>query len=151
MYKRRTPGAKRDPIKQWALPDRVFFACGACQILASAFLEQDPGARFTPFWIRPSPGHTGNHIVVRCGDLVFDYHGYSQWSAYWAHTRKRANQYWPGWHADLVRLHREALICNAEARAYQGLVMKEPKHFLFDPLPRARDYLRRFPPPPAEG
>ena len=26
MYKRRTPGSKRDPVKQWALPDRVFFA-----------------------------------------------------------------------------------------------------------------------------
>jgi hypothetical protein len=26
MYKRRTPGAKRDPARQWALPDRVFFA-----------------------------------------------------------------------------------------------------------------------------
>jgi hypothetical protein len=34
MYKRRTPGAKRDPEKQWALPDRVFFAAGACHILA---------------------------------------------------------------------------------------------------------------------
>src|SRR5215831_15928488 len=26
MYKRRTVGAKRDPVKQWALPDSVFFA-----------------------------------------------------------------------------------------------------------------------------
>src|SRR5262249_51250149 len=42
MYKLRTKCAKRDPIKRWALPDRVFFACGACHILAYAFLRTYP-------------------------------------------------------------------------------------------------------------
>jgi hypothetical protein len=42
MYQLRTKGAKRDPIKRWALPDRVFFACGACHILAYAFLRAYP-------------------------------------------------------------------------------------------------------------
>jgi hypothetical protein len=149
MYKRRTPGSKRDPVKQWALPDRVFFAAGACHILAYAFLEAYPESGFQPKWLRPIPGHTGNHIVVVRDDVVFDYHGYAEWDVHCAHTRRRANQFWPGWDADTVDLHREALVSNAEARRYDGLVMKEPKDYLFDPLPRARAYLRRFPAPAA--
>ena len=116
MYKRRTPGSKRDPVKQWALPDKVFFAAGACHILAYAFLEAYPQSGFQPLWIRPIPGHTGNHIVVVRGDVVFDYHGYSNWPAHWAHTKRRANQFWAGWDADIVAVHREALVSNAEAR-----------------------------------
>jgi hypothetical protein len=147
MYKRRTPGSKHDPVRQWALPDRVFFAAGACHILAHAFLDAYPGSGFKPVWIRPAAGHTGNHIVVVCGESVFDYHGYSHWSAYWAHTRRRANHRWPGWEPDIVAVRPEALVSNAHARDYDGLRMKEPTHYLFDPLPRARKYLQRFPPP----
>jgi hypothetical protein len=147
MYLRRTPGSKRDPVKQWALPDKVFFAAGACHILAYAFLEAYPESRFEPVWIRPIEGHTGNHVVVVRGGVVFDYHGYASWSAYWAHTKRRADQRWPGWDADVVALCPEALVSNSRARDYDGLRMKEPKHYLFDPLPRARNYLRRFPAP----
>ena len=64
MYKRRTPGAKRDPARQWALPDRVFFAAGACHMLAYAFIERYPHNGFEAAWIRPTSCHTGNHIVV---------------------------------------------------------------------------------------
>jgi hypothetical protein len=148
MYKRRTQGAKRDPVKQWALPDRVFFACGACHILAYAFLETYPDRGFKPVWIRPAEGHTGNHIVVLRNDVVFDYHGYSNWPDYWTHTKRRANQWWADWDADAVDLHQEALVSNAKAREYARLCMKEPADFLFDPLPRARQYLRKFSEPP---
>jgi hypothetical protein len=38
--------AKRNPVRRWAFPDRVFFACGACHILAwpsfAAFLSAGP-------------------------------------------------------------------------------------------------------------
>jgi hypothetical protein len=58
---------KRDPRLRWNLPDRVFFACGACHILAHAFLErhEPPGAKAV--WLKPDPGFTGNHIVVAGG------------------------------------------------------------------------------------
>lgn len=144
MYKRRTPGSKRDPVKQWGSPDRVFFAAGACHILAYAFLEGYPDSGFQPAWIRPRAGHTGNHIVVVRGELVFDYHGYSRWPLYWAHTKRRANQWWAGWDADIVAIHKEALVSNVEGRAYAGLWMKEPTQYLLDPLPRAQEYLRKF-------
>ena len=144
MYKRRTPGSKRDPAKQWRLPDRVFFAAGACHILAYAFLKSYPESGFEPRWIRPMSSHTGNHIVLTRADVVFDYHGYSRWTPFWTHTKRRANQWWPGWDADVVPIDTEALICNQAAIRYPGLHMKEPKDYLFDPLPRARRYLERF-------
>jgi len=148
MYKRRTVGAKRDPIKQWALPDRVFFAAGACHMLAYAFLELYPDRGFESMWIRPRPGHTGNHIVLVRNRLVFDYHGFSEWTRYWAHTMRRANQWWPGWSADVVPIRKQALVSRRHACDYDGLWMKEPQDYLFDPRARARRYLERFPAPP---
>jgi hypothetical protein len=144
VYKRRTPGSKRDPFKQWKLPDKVFFAAGACHMLAYEFLECYPKSGFEAFWIRPIAGHTGNHIILRRNDVVFDYHGFSEWPLYWAHTLRRANQWWSGWSADLVHIHKAALISRDCARDYQGLWMKEPHEFLFDPLERARRFLQKF-------
>jgi hypothetical protein len=128
VYMRRTKGAKRDPVKQWALPDRVFFACGACHV----------------------PEHTGNHIVVLRNDLAFDYQGFCAWSPLFAHMRRRAQQWSPGWEATLVPLPEDALVSEPRSRAFEGLWLKEPQHFLFEPIPRAEVYLRRFPAPPAD-
>lgn len=41
MY-RLSAGIEKDPVKRRALADRVFFTCGACHILAYAFLERYP-------------------------------------------------------------------------------------------------------------
>jgi hypothetical protein len=149
MYKLRTIGAKRDPIKRWALPDRVFFACGACHILAYAFLRAYPQSGFTPIWIRPINGHTGNHILVVRDQLAFDYHGYSNLPKLLAHVKRKANRWWPGWDAQLTGLPAEVLVSESKSRMYDGLWLMEPKQFLFDAMPRAESYLRRFPAPPA--
>jgi hypothetical protein len=146
MYVRRTKGAKRDPIKQWGLPERVFFACGACHVLASAFLRTYPHSGFAPIWIRPDRGHTGNHIVVVRDDVAFDYHGYSDWGGLLAHMKRRARQWSPGWDATLVSLPEDVLVSESKSREYEGLWLKEPGQFLFDAMPRAQAYLRRFPP-----
>lgn len=42
------PGIKKDPVRRWALPDRVFFGNGACAILAGVFLSEDPFPDFMP-------------------------------------------------------------------------------------------------------
>jgi hypothetical protein len=130
------------------LPDRVFFACGACHILAYAFLRAYPGSGFTAVWIRPAAGYTGNHIVVVRGGLAFDYHGYSNWPVLLDHCRRRAQQRWPGWEATLVPLPKDVLISEAKSRKYEGLWLMEPQQFLFDAMPRAQAYLQRFPAPP---
>ena len=89
MY-RIAKSVKQDPVQRWHLPDRVFFACGACHILAYAVLDRYPAEGFEPVWIKPSGGHTGNHIVaVREDGLAFDYHGWSDWQTLLAHMTRR--------------------------------------------------------------
>jgi hypothetical protein len=150
MYKLRRKGAKRDPIKRWALPDRVFFACGACHILAYAFVRTYPESGFTPVWIRPVKGFTGNHILVVRGQLAFDYHGYSNWLNLFAHMKRKANRWWPGWDAAFIALSGAVLVSEAKSITYDGLRLREPKQFQFDALLRAEKYLARYPAPPNE-
>ena len=66
---------KSDPFRRWHRPDRHFFANGACQVLAFAFLERYPDLGFQARWIKPAAGFTGNHIYVTDGTNAFDYHG----------------------------------------------------------------------------
>ena len=148
MYQPRTPGyLKDDPALRWALPDRVFFACGACHILASAFLARWGRPDMTAVWIKPSPGFTGNHIFVDGGEWAFDYHGYSRKSDFLRHSWRTSRRRWPGWDASLVELPRDALVSEAKSLQFDGLWLREPRQFLHDALPRARAYLDRFPAP----
>jgi hypothetical protein len=132
---------------RWALPDRVFFACGACHILAYAFLERHGNCRPKVIWLKPTPGFTGNHIFIDGGEWVFDYHGYSDRERFLAHTNKKASRWWFGWRASLVELPPDVLISEEKSRTYDGLWLREPRQFLHDALPRARSYLSRFPAP----
>jgi hypothetical protein len=141
------PGTKSDPVKRWNLSERVFFACGACHILAFAFLERYPNAGFAPMCIRPAKGFIGGHIVVVRDNLAFDYHGYSSWRALRNHILRRANHRWPGWDAEIFPLPPAVLVSEIRSRYYDRLWLREPKQFLHDALPRARRYLDRFPPP----
>lgn len=146
MY--RIPRAvKRDPIRRWALPDRVFFACGACHILAYAFLERYPNSGFNPVWIKPANGFAGNHILVVRGGLAFDYHGYSVWQRLFDHTTAKANRWWSGWTAELIPLPVDVLVSETRSQEYEGLWLREPKQFLHDALPRAHQFLQQFPTP----
>ena len=143
MY--RLDGAiKRDPAKRWNLPDKVFFACGACHILAHAFISRYPDQNFKPVWIKPVPGHTGNHIVAVAGNLAFDYHGYSDWTRLQSHMTEKARRWWPGWDYELIDLPLEVLVSESLSKTYEGLWLREPKQFLHDAMPRANDYLDHF-------
>lgn len=159
MYRIRTPGySKRDPAMRWALPDRVFFACGACHVLAQAFLDAHGTDDHEAVWIKPRPGLAANHIVVRPWnpsgvpsprDWVFDDHGYRRAGSFFSHFDRRARQRWPDWSAVVVPLPPEVLTSTARARAFDAdLHLRESADFLHDALPRARRFLARFPPPP---
>jgi len=144
MYRLR-PGTKSNPEKRWTLPDRVFFASGACHILVYAFLERFPDAGFRPLWIRPTAGFTGNHIVaVNNAGRAFDYHGMAPFDRLYAHIHAKANRWWPGWTASLVELPKDALVSESKSRTYEGLWLREPKQFLHNALPRAERFLERF-------
>ena len=140
-------GIKQDPVRRWALPDRVFFACGACHILAYAFLARYPDAGFKPIWIKPAKGYTGNHIAAVNGDHAFDCHSHSSWDRLLEHTNRKASRWWPGWRAELIELPPDVLVSEAKSREYEDLRLREPRQFLHDAMPRAVDFLERFPPP----
>jgi hypothetical protein len=113
---------------RWALPDRVFFACGACHILAHAFLE-----RYGPrkvVWQKPATGFTGNHTFIDGDQWVFDYHGYSDRERFLTHTYRKARLWWPGWEASLVELTPDVLISEIKSRTYDGLWLRESRQFL---------------------
>lgn len=141
---------KRDPHHRWALPDRVFFACGACHVLAYAFLERYGDRSHRAIWLKPGAGFAGNHIFVAAANWVFDYHGYSKPDVFLDHTSRKAKRWWPGWWASLVELPAEVLISEAKSRTYEGLWLREPSQLLYDAMPRARAYLDRFPAPPSD-
>jgi hypothetical protein len=132
---------KRDPVIRWNLPDRIFFACGACHILAYAFLETYAVPSYKAVWVKPAGGFWGNHIVIDGGDWVFDYHGYSSRDAFIRHTWRKADHWWPGWSASLVDLPPDVLVSEEKSKTYDGLRLREPGQFLHDAMPRAHAYL----------
>jgi hypothetical protein len=142
------PGIKGNPVLQWALPDRVFFACGACQVLAYAFLDRYPDAGYAATWIRPKAGFTGNHIFVSDGRTVFDYHGYRPREAFLRHEWRSARRWWPGWDADLIPLASDELVNEALSKTHDGLWLRQPDQFLHNALPRAHAFLDRYGAPP---
>ena len=135
---------KLNQAMRWQLTDRVFFACGACHILAYAFFKHYNLENMKAIWIKPYVGYTGNHVFISNGTCVFDYHGYSEYSKFIEHTFKRAQHYWPGWNADLVELPIDVLISEKSSKTYDGLWLREPTQFLHDALPRAQTYLKKF-------
>ena len=124
--------------------DRHFFANGACQVLAYAFLERYPDIGFHARWIKPAAGFTGNHIYVTDGINAFDYHGLTTEQRLLAFGFKRGQRFFTGWDAALVDLPTEALVSEQRSRQIEGLHLREPKQFLHDALPRARRFLDRF-------
>jgi hypothetical protein len=136
------PGIKEDPIKRWNLSDRTFFACGACHILAHAFLEKFPKSGFLPIWIRPKPGYTGNHVFVTDGRLVFDYHGFSDRQKFLEHYFSKARRLFPGWDADLIEVT-TSLISREDSKTI-GMDIRGPEQYLYNALPRASYYLNKF-------
>jgi hypothetical protein len=135
---------KSDPVRRWHRPDRHFFANGACQILAFAFLERYPDLGFHARWIKPAAGFNGNHIYVTNGINAFDYHGLTTEQRLLALCFKRGQRFLPGWDATLVDLPTEALVSEQRSREIDGLWLREPKQFLYDAMPRAQDFLARF-------
>jgi len=92
---------KNDPLRRWHRPDRHFFANGACQVLAFAFLERYPDMGFHARWIKPAAGFTGTHIYVTDGINAFDYHGLTTEQRLLAFSFKRGRRFFP---AGLQRL-----------------------------------------------
>lgn len=137
---------KTNLARFWSLPDRVFFACGACQVLGYAAFERHGALGFRPKWLRPAAGFRGNHIILTDGERAFDYHGWTRLERLLAHAQRKAERWWPGWRYDFLDFSPEALICETASKA-AGLHLRQPDQFLHDALPRARGFVDRYPLP----
>ena len=135
---------KDDPVRRWHRPDRQFFANGACQVLAYAFLERFPDLGFRARWIKPATGYIGNHIFVTDGRAAFDYHGLTTEERLLSLCFRRARRFYLAWDATLVDLPPDVLISERRSRQIEGLWLREPGQFLHDALPRANAFLDRF-------
>lgn len=151
MTYRLPPGVKGDLARQWALPDRVFFAAGACHILCHAFLRRWSGCGAVPLWFRPVAGFSGNHIVAMGDGWCFDFHGYSRPAALRAHMWRKLRRWMPGWDATEIELPPHVLVSERESKTFDGLWLREPRQFLHDALPRAERFVERFGAPPVNG
>jgi hypothetical protein len=135
---------KDDPVRRWHRPDRQFFANGACQVLAYAFLQKYADLVFQARWIRPAEGYFGNHIFVTDGRNAFDYHGLTTEQRLLSLCFRRARRFYPGWDATLIDLPMDVLISNPRSREIEELWLREPEQFLHNALPRAHVFLDKF-------
>ena len=128
------PGIKKDPVRRWALPDRIFFGYGACAILAGVYLRDPPLAgAWHAERILPHAGHAGNHIYVTDGHRAFDFHGYSCRDRLLAHHRRQWSAHSTGWDADIGVVDFDLL----DTAALNARRMLGPEQYLHDPIPRA--------------
>ncbi|MFL4471624.1 hypothetical protein ACERZ8_17735 [Tateyamaria armeniaca] len=136
MYHAR-PGIKDDAEKRWALPDRAFFAHGACHILAGVFLRTAPRPGFRAERIVPNGTYPGNHIYVTDGHVAFDYRGYVARDRLLAWFRQGWGTRVPGWSGTLEAVRFDLL----DTGALNARKMRGPDQYLHDPIPRARAFL----------
>jgi hypothetical protein len=134
-------GIKSDPVRRWALPDRVFFGHGACAILAGVYLRDQPLPGFVAERIVPAGGLAGNHIYVTDGTVAFDYHGYSLRARLLLHHTNGWAQRYPGvWNCRVERADFDLL----DGKALNQIQMLGPTQYLHDPIPRAEAFLHRI-------
>ncbi|GEO85012.1 MULTISPECIES: hypothetical protein [Alphaproteobacteria] len=132
-------GIKKDPVRRWGLPDRIFFGYGACHILAGVYLERPPLKGFLAERIVPAEGFAGAHIYVTDGVVAFDFHGYSLRDRLLAHHRKGWSADKPGWSAVIETVDFDMLgTVQLNARKMLG-----PDQYLDDPRPRALTFIER--------
>lgn len=139
-----TDETKQDPVKRWNLPDEIFFAAGACHVLAYAFLQKYSKLGFRPVWIKPTSGHRGNHIFVTNGNVVFDYQGLTPYEKYIENLEVKMKSFFYEWSYELIELPEHVLISESESKQFDGLWLREPNQFLKNALPRAEQYLGNY-------
>jgi len=133
------PAKKNDPKTRWQLPHRIFFGHGACHILAGVYVQQNIGADFKPFWIKPYL-HPGNHIFVSDGQVAFDYHGYSACERLLAHHKKVWTHQYPDWQASIEPVEFDLL----DTTALNQRNMRGADQYYANPIPRARQFIARY-------
>lgn len=129
------PQVKQDPVRRWALSDRIFFGHGACHILAGVYLAAPPLAGFWAERIRPLEGFRGSHFYVTDGSVAFDHRGYLGRARLLSHHAKGWRSVSPpGWAAAVERVEFDLL----DRAAMNAIKHRGPQEYHGDVLARAR-------------
>ncbi|MEL6452762.1 MAG: hypothetical protein AAFQ19_16035 [Pseudomonadota bacterium] len=131
------PGVKQDPARRWALPDRAFFAHGACHILAGVFLAHTPGQGWRAERIIPNGPYPGNHIYVTDGSRAFDYRGCVPRPRLLAWYARHMQAQTPGLSGTIEAVRFDL----TDTAALNARKMRGPDQYLHDPRPRAAAFL----------
>lgn len=130
-------------LADWERNDEIFFAAGACHILAHVFVEVYPGSGFRPFVIVPVDGECGYHVFVARDEIAFDARGYRARDRLIAEHVERQRARDASWDFRVTALDTPVVTPDFCARY---------RHRTFDDYPRnpearALVYLSRFPAP----
>jgi hypothetical protein len=140
MYRLKS-SIKRDPLRRWLLPDRIFFGHGACHILAGVYLDDPPLAGFYAERIIPGDGFAGSHVYVTNGVIAFDFHGYcSRLRLLRRHTIRWAEEYKEGWNCALEQVDFD-LLCTSELNCHK---MLGPDQYYGDAVLRAKSFINEI-------
>lgn len=133
---RRTPRERADQRLSWERPDQAFFAAGACRILAWVCREAHPDRSIGLTGLRFAVEQQVFHVYATWNDWAFDHSGWNTESRLFM-----VNQDFEGRPLELVTIAADLAAFCAEHHS------RMPTQCWRDPLPRAREYLRRYPPP----
>ncbi|MEU7172824.1 hypothetical protein ABZ949_15230 [Micromonospora tulbaghiae] len=133
---RRTPQERADQRVAWDRADQPFFAAGACHILAWVCQDTYPDRPISVAGLRFAGQNQVFHVYATWAGWAFDHAGWNR-------------------EADLLAANREferrpldrIAIVDDLASFCQAQHHRMPHRYWGDPLPRARDYVNRHPPP----
>lgn len=128
-----------ESLRQWALPDEVFFASGACHMLASAACEVRRD--WSPYLILPCIEYlsTGMHVYISDGVSAFDWRGDTSLASLLHFHEESCRASIPSWHYTTVKLTDNP----AEFPFCRKYLHRHFFQFADDPLARARNYIAK--------
>ncbi|WP_127504406.1 hypothetical protein [Actinoplanes solisilvae] len=133
---RRTPIERADQRVSWERSDQAFFSAGACHILAWACRDAYPNRSIIlAAMVKPDEQHP-LHVYATWGRWAFDASGWNSEEDLLA-----VNAEFEG-----GAIGRRTVTVGLEEFC-TAHIHRRPEQFWRDPIPRARDYVRRFEPP----
>ena len=98
----RTPEGSSDVFLSWRREDMVFFAAGACHILAHMFLLHNPNEDFDLIYAKPVNKQPGNHMYVSGRTWAFDFNRWSLEKDLLKVNETFAKDRYPNWNYECI-------------------------------------------------
>lgn len=136
----RTKEEKTNQLVSWSRSDKVFFAAGACHILAFTFRSLHADRNLKIIFMKPKSkfGAVGTHVYVLDGDWAFDFNGWTKEAELLKITKKAYQAKYPEWDFEKVEITSDL---EAFCKQYNH---RTPAHFAYLPWERTYKYIKLF-------